>query len=140
MTQGHDIVIVGGGVAGLRVAIASRDAVPGSNLSVAIVSKVHPLRSYSAIAQGAINAATDPTDSWEKHALDTIRSGDYLADQDVVEVLCREGPEAIAELESFGLPFNRSKDSKLEQRAFGGATSPRDVYGAAVSSGSRRGC
>lgn len=126
--RGHDVLIVGGGVAGLRAAIASHDAAIDLRLDVAVVSKVHPLRSYSAVAQGAINAAIDPADSWERQALDVIKCGDYLGDQNVVEVFCREGLAAIGELETFGVPFNQSKDGKLAQRAYGGASIPRACF------------
>jgi succinate dehydrogenase / fumarate reductase flavoprotein subunit len=123
-----DVLIVGGGVAGLRAALATHDASPRTKPKIAILSKVHPLRSYSALAQGGINAAVHSDDSWKKHALDTVKCADFLADQDVVETLCREGPASIAELESFGVPFDKLNDGTLARRAFAGASVPRASF------------
>jgi len=85
----HDIIIVGGGLAGLRAALSAASA------DVAVISRVHPLRSHSIAAQGGINAVLSENDRWEDHAFDTIKGSDYLADQDAVEVLCREAPERV---------------------------------------------
>lgn len=127
----HDILIIGGGLAGPRAAIEAKKA--GRN--VAILSKVHPLRSHSVAAQGGMNAALDNVpapmkDTWENHAFDTIKGSDYLADQDAVEVMCREGIERIIEMEHWGTLFSRTDDGKIAQRPFGGAGFPRTCYAA----------
>ena len=98
------------------------------SVDVAVLSKVHPLRSHSAAAQGGINAALGDEDSWEAHAFDTIKGSDYLADQDAAEVLCREAPADIIELENMGTVFSRREDGRLQQRPFGGAGFPRTCY------------
>ena len=90
----HDVVIVGAGLTGLRAAIETVD----QGLDTAVISKVHPLRSHSVAAQGGINAALGnavASDSWEAHAFDTVRGSDYLADQDAVEILCKNAPAAV---------------------------------------------
>lgn len=125
----HDVVIVGGGLTGLRAAIETLD----QGLDTAIVSKVHPLRSHSVSAQGGINAALGNVvsdDSWEKHAFDTVKGSDYLADQDIVEIMCKNAPDAIIELEHFGTVFSRLPDGKIAQRPFGGGMFPRTCYAA----------
>ena len=127
----HDILIIGGGLAGLRAAIEAKK----SGRDVAILSKVHPLRSHSVAAQGGINAAlenaTTPTkDTWENHAFDTIKGSDYLADQDAVEIMCREAMERVIEMEHWGTLFSRTEDGKIAQRPFGGAGFPRACYAA----------
>lgn len=126
----HDILVVGGGLAGLS-AVLSADA----RLSLAVISRVHPLRSHSVAAQGGINAALGNTsegkdDNWEKHAFDTIKGSDYLADQAAAELMCREAIPAIYELEHFGVPFNRSPAGLIAQRPFGGAGFPRTCFAA----------
>ncbi len=95
---------------------------------VAIVTKVHPIRSHSSAAQGGINAAIGETDSWESHAFDTVKGSDYLADQDAVEVMCREAPGDIIEFEHMGVIFYRDDDGKLGTRAFGGASQARTYF------------
>jgi succinate dehydrogenase / fumarate reductase flavoprotein subunit len=127
----HDILIIGGGLAGLRAAIEAKK----SGRDVAILSKVHPLRSHSVAAQGGINAALGNApppikDTWENHAFDTIKGSDYLADQDAVEVMCREAIERVIEMEHWGTLFSRNEDGKIAQRAFGGAGFPRTCYAA----------
>ncbi|MGB7574574.1 MAG: FAD-dependent oxidoreductase [Thermodesulfobacteriota bacterium] len=127
----HDILIVGGGLAGLRAAIEAKK----SGRDVAILSKVHPLRSHSVAAQGGINAALEnaptPTkDTWENHAFDTIKGSDYLADQDAVEIMCRGAMERVIEMEHWGTLFSRTEDGKIAQRPFGGAGFPRACYAA----------
>ena len=127
----HDILVIGGGLTGLRAAIEAKRA----GRDVAILSKVHPLRSHSVAAQGGINAALGNTpaptkDTWENHAFDTIKGSDYLADQDAVEVLCREGIERVIEMEHWGTLFSRTEDGKIAQRPFGGAGFPRACYAA----------
>jgi succinate dehydrogenase / fumarate reductase flavoprotein subunit len=127
----HDILVVGGGLAGLRAALEAKRA----GRDVAVLSKVHPLRSHSVAAQGGINAAlgnapTPVKDTWENHAFDTIKGSDYLADQDAVEVMCREGIERVIEMEHWGTLFSRTGDGKIAQRPFGGADFPRTCYAA----------
>src|SRR3990172_12709540 len=106
----HDMIVVGGGLSGLRAAIEAKRA----GIDVAILSQVHPARSHSGAAQGGINAAlaNDPAgadDSWEKHAFDTVKGGDYLGDQDSVEVLTKEAPEHVYQLDRWGVPFSRTE-------------------------------
>ena len=115
----HDVVIVGAGLAGLRAALE----VAGS-ADVALISKVYPTRSHSGAAQGGIAAAlgNEEPDSWEWHMYDTVKGGDYLTDQNVAEILARDAPRAVYELEHMGVPFNRTPEGKIAQRAFGGHT------------------
>jgi succinate dehydrogenase / fumarate reductase flavoprotein subunit len=120
----HDILVIGAGLAGMRAALeAARNGA-----DVAVISKVHPVRSHSGAAQGGINAALGEGDSWETHALDTIKGSDYLADQDAVEIMCREAPSDIIELEHMGVIFFRGPDGKLGTRAFGGASKARTYF------------
>jgi len=97
-------------------------------LDVAIVSKVYPVRSHSVAAQGGINAALKPTDSWEAHMFDTVKGSDYLGDQDAIEVMCKEAPSDILELERMGAVFSRDSEGNIAQRPFGGAGYPRTCY------------
>lgn len=120
----HDIVIIGGGLAGLRAAVEAIN----EGLNVAVVSKVHPIRSHSVAAQGGINAALSPDDSTKDHAYDTVKGSDFLADQDAVKVLCDDAPENIYQLEHFGAIFNRNEEGGIAQRPFGGAGFPRTCY------------
>lgn len=124
-TFNHDVLVVGAGLSGLRVAIELAD-----KFDVAIVTKVHPLRSHSVAAQGGINASLGEDDSWESHAFDTVKGSDYLADQDVVEVLAKDAPRAVIENERWGTAFSRTDDGKIAQRPFGGAAFPRTCYAA----------
>ncbi|NOS79239.1 MAG: FAD-binding protein [Nitrospira sp.] len=124
-THLHDILIVGAGLAGMRAALAA----PG-NLDVALISKVHPVRSHSVAAQGGINAALGENDSWEAHAFDTTKGGLYLGDQDAIEAMCREAPGDILELERMGVIFSRDAHGRIAQRPFGGAGFPRTCYAA----------
>jgi succinate dehydrogenase / fumarate reductase flavoprotein subunit len=126
----YDLLIVGGGLAGLSAALS---ADPG--LKIAVISKVHPLRSHSVAAQGGINAALanhpdGADDTWEKHAFDTIKGSDYLADQDAAELLCRRAASTIYELDHWGVPFSRLAGGTIAQRPFGGAGFPRTCYAA----------
>ena len=126
----HDILVVGGGLAGLSAALNSDPA-----LSVAVVSKVHPLRSHSVAAQGGINAplGNNPDakdDTWEKHAFDTIKGSDYLADQNSAELMCRMAAPTIHQLDALGVPFSRFPGGVIAQRPFGGAGFPRTCYAA----------
>ncbi len=118
----HDIIITGAGLAGLRAALAAGDC------DVAVISRVHPLRSHSVAAQGGINAALSKTDRWEDHAFDTIKGSDYLADQDAVEVLCRDAKARVIEMECWGTLFSRTDEGTIAQRPFGGAGYPRTAY------------
>jgi succinate dehydrogenase / fumarate reductase, flavoprotein subunit len=129
----HDVVIIGGGLTGLRAALRLADAM----VDVAIISKVHPLRSHSVAAQGGMNASLgnvkgeDGTeDSWKSHAYDTVKGSDYLADQDAVELMCREAPGTVIELEHMGTVWSRLENGKIAQRPFGGAGFPRTCYAA----------
>ncbi len=126
----HDILIIGGGLAGLSAALKI-----SSDLKVAVISKVHPLRSHSVAAQGGINAAlgNNPDgkdDSWEKHTCDTIKGSDFLADQDAVEMMCKTAIPVLYELDGLGAPFSRFPDGSIAQRPFGGAGFPRTCYAA----------
>ena len=121
----HDVLIIGAGLSGLRAAIEIIDT-----HDVAVVTKVHSLRSHSVAAQGGINAAMSAEDSWESHAFDTVKGSDYLADQDVVEVLTKNAPSVIIENELWGTAFSRTEDGKIAQRPFGGAAYPRTCYAA----------
>jgi succinate dehydrogenase / fumarate reductase flavoprotein subunit len=127
----HDVLIIGGGLTGLRAAI---EAARGGS-SVAVISKVHPLRSHSVAAQGGINASLGNSpdgrdDSWELHAFDTVKGSDYLADQDSVEIMTREAPGIVIEMEQMGTVFSRFEDGRIAQRPFGGAGYPRTCYAA----------
>ena len=121
----HDIVIVGAGLAGMRAALTLPP-----ELDVAVISKVHPVRSHSVAAQGGINAALGDNDSWEAHAFDTTKGGLYLGDQDAIEAMCREAPDDILELERLGVIFSRDDRGRIAQRPFGGAGFPRTCYAA----------
>ena len=121
----HDILIIGAGLAGLRAAVEG----VRNGLNVAVVSKVHPVRSHSNAAQGGINAPlTDRGDDWEGHAYDTIKGSDFLADQDAVETMSREAGEAVIELERMGVIFTRGEDGKLGSRRFGGQKVARTFF------------
>ncbi|MDQ3951795.1 MAG: FAD-binding protein, partial [Actinomycetota bacterium] len=121
MTRFHkyDAVIVGAGGAGLRAALEA-----GKRCKTAVVSKLYPTRSHTGAAQGGMCAALANVedDSWEWHAFDTVKGSDFLADQDAVDIMCKEAVEAVLELERMGLPFNRTPDGKIDQRRFGGHT------------------
>ncbi len=121
----HDILIIGAGLAGMRAALA---APPG--LNVALLSKVHPVRSHSVAAQGGINAALGENDSWEAHAFDTTKGGLYLGDQDAIDAMCREASGDILDLERMGVIFSRNEAGRIAQRPFGGAGFPRTCYAA----------
>jgi succinate dehydrogenase / fumarate reductase, flavoprotein subunit len=127
----HEMIVVGGGLAGLRAAIEAKLA----GVDVAILSQVHPARSHSGAAQGGINAAlaNDPAgadDTWEKHAFDTVKGADYLADQDAAMQMTKDAIEVIYEMDHWGCPFSRYADGRIAQRPFGGAGFPRCCYGA----------
>ena len=127
----HDVIVVGGGLSGLRAAIEAKRA----GVDVAILSQVHPGRSHSGAAQGGINAALGNhpdghDDTWEKHAFDTTKGGDYLGDQDAICQMAKDAPGVIYEMDHWGCPFSRYEDGRITQRPFGGAGFPRCCYGA----------
>src|SRR5690554_1979494 len=120
MVFSHDIVIVGAGGAGLMAALYAREG----GADVAVISKLHPLRSHTGAAQGGIAAAlgNEEEDSWEWHMFDSVKGSDYLGDQDAIEILCKDAPRTIIELEHYGVPFSRTREGKISQRRFGGHT------------------
>jgi len=119
MEHEYDVIIVGAGLAGLRAAIEL-----GEDTRVAVLSKVFATRSHSGAAQGGIGAAlgNEEEDSWEWHAFDTVKGSDYLGDQEAIEIMAQDAPRTIIELEHMGVPFNRTSEGKIAQRAFGGHT------------------
>jgi succinate dehydrogenase / fumarate reductase flavoprotein subunit len=119
MIYEYDVLIVGGGIAGLVTALTASE-----NCRVAVVSKVYVTRSHSVAAQGGIAASlgNEEEDQWEWHMFDTVKGGDYLTDQNMAEILANEAPAAITMLEHMGVPFSRNKAGKIDQRRFGGHT------------------
>ena len=119
MKHQYDVIIVGAGLAGLRAAVEI-----GNDAHVAVMTKVFATRSHSGAAQGGIGAAlgNEEEDHWEWHMFDTVKGSDYLGDQDAIEILAKDAPRAIYELENLGVPFNRTAEGKIAQRAFGGHT------------------
>ena len=120
----YDAIIVGAGLAGCAAARELQNA----GKKVAVITKLHPLRSHSGAAQGGVNAAFSDEDSVELHEYDTVKGSDYLADQDAVEFLCKNAPETIRWAERMGAAFSRTPDGKIAQRPFGGQSSPRACY------------
>ncbi len=116
----YDVVVLGAGGSGLRAAVGLSEA----GLKTACISKVFPTRSHTSAAQGGISAALGNMgeDDWRWHMYDTVKGSDWLGDQDAIEHLCKEAPKAVIELEKYGVPFSRTKDGKIYQRAFGGMT------------------
>ena len=125
----HDVLIIGAGLAGQRAALAAAQA--GSD--VAIVSKVHPVRSHSVAAAGGINAAISVDDDWRSHAYDTVKGSDFLGDQDAIEIMCSEAPGEVMHLEHIGVTFHRNERGELDLRAFGGASMKRTAYVADIT-------
>ncbi len=126
--ESYDVLIVGGGLAGIRAAIAAAESNP--RLKIAMVSKVYPMRSHTVSAEGGAAAALRPEDSYESHAFDTIKGSDYLADQDVVEAFVREAPVELIQMEHWGCPWSRDPDGKMSARPFGGMTTWRTCFAA----------
>jgi succinate dehydrogenase / fumarate reductase, flavoprotein subunit len=127
----HDVVVIGAGCAGMRAAIEAYD----SGVDVAMLSKIHPVRSHSGAAEGGINAALGNAseDDPEKHAYDTVKGSDYLGDQDAIQILCDEAPADVYELEHWGAVFSRTPDGRIAQRPFGAAGEPRTAYAADIT-------
>src|SRR5215211_1297162 len=127
----HDVLVVGAGCAGMRAAIEAHDA----GADVALISKIHPVRSHSGAAEGGINAALGNAseDDPEKHAFDTVKGSDYLGDQDAIQVLCDEAPGDVYQLEHWGAVFSRTEDGRIAQRPFGAAGEPRTAYAADIT-------
>ena len=124
----HDVLLVGGGGAGLRAAIAVAEVNP--KLSVAVISKVYPMRSHTVSAEGGAAAVVKPGDSLDDHAYDTISGGDWLCDQDAVEIFVKEAPEEMLRLEHWGCPWSRDPDGHIAVRAFGGMRKMRTWFAA----------
>ena len=127
-TVSHDVLVIGGGGAGLRAAIAVAETDPG--LSVAVLSKVYPMRSHTVSAEGGAAAVIKANDSLDDHAYDTISGGDWLADQDAVEAFVREAPEEMLRLEHWGCPWSRNADGHVAVRPFGGMKIERTWFAA----------
>jgi succinate dehydrogenase / fumarate reductase flavoprotein subunit len=125
----HDVLIIGAGLAGQRAALAAAQ----KGASVAVMSKVHPVRSHSVAAAGGINAAISVDDDWHSHAYDTVKGSDYLGDQDAIEVMCSEAPGEVMELEHMGVTFHRNDSGEMDLRAFGGASMKRTAYVADIT-------
>jgi len=126
--RSHDILLVGGGGAGLRAAIAAAEVNP--KLSIAVVSKVYPMRSHTVSAEGGAAGVAKPDDSLDEHAYDTISGGDWMCDQDAVEAFVKEAPLELLQLERWGCPWNREPDGHIAVRAFGGMTNKRTWFAA----------
>src|SRR2546430_3719458 len=126
--ESYDVLVVGGGLAGIRAAIAAVETNP--RVKVGMVSKVYPMRSHTVSAEGGAAAVMRPEDSYETHAFDTIKGSDYLADQDVVEAFVREAPIEIIQMEHWGCPWSRDEDGKISVRPFGGMTTWRTCFAA----------
>ncbi len=125
----HDVLIIGAGLAGQRAALAAAR----EGVSVAIMSKVHPVRSHSVAAAGGINAAISVADDWRSHAYDTVKGSDFLGDQDAIEIMCSEAPGEVMHLEHIGVTFHRNDAGELDLRAFGGASMNRTAYVADIT-------
>src|SRR5688572_25243239 len=119
----YDIVIVGGGAAGLRAAIAAAEM--SRSLRIAIVSKVYPMRSHTVSAEGGTAAVLRDYDSFDMHGFDTVKGSDFLADQDAVEFFTRRAPPEVVRMEHWGCPWSREPDGRVAVRAFGGMSVKR---------------
>ena len=131
MEATHDVLVVGAGCAGMRAAIEAHDL----GADVALLSKIHPVRSHSGAAEGGINAALGNAseDSPEEHAYDTVKGSDYLGDQDAIQILCDEAPGDVYQLEHWGAVFSRTEDGRIAQRPFGAAGEPRTAFAADIT-------
>ena len=127
----HDVLVVGAGCAGMRAAIEAHDA----GADVALISKIHPVRSHSGAAEGGINAALGNAseDNPKLHAFDTVKGSDYLGDQDAIEILCNEAPVDVYQLEHWGAIFSRDEQGRIAQRPFGAAGAPRTAFAADIT-------
>jgi succinate dehydrogenase / fumarate reductase flavoprotein subunit len=127
----HDVLVIGAGCAGMRAAIEAFD----QGADVALLSKIHPVRSHSGAAEGGINAALGNAsdDSPDEHAFDTVKGSDYLGDQDAIQILCDEAPADVHQLERWGAVFSRTEEGKIAQRPFGAAGAPRTAYAADIT-------
>jgi succinate dehydrogenase / fumarate reductase flavoprotein subunit len=125
----HDVLIIGAGLAGQRAALAAA----GEGVTVALISKVHPVRSHSVAAAGGINAAIAADDDWREHAYDTVKGSDFLGDQDAIEIMCSQATAEVMHLEHIGVTFHRDADGLLDLRAFGGASKKRTAYVADIT-------
>src|SRR5438105_1501064 len=125
----HDVLIIGAGLAGQRAALAAAR----EGATVAVMSKVHPVRSHSVAAAGGINAAISVDDDWRSHAYDTVKGSDFLGDQDAIEIMCAEAPAEVIHLEHIGVTFHRNEQGELDLRAFGGASMKRTAYVADIT-------
>jgi succinate dehydrogenase / fumarate reductase flavoprotein subunit len=122
----HDIAVIGAGLAGMSAAVAAHDL----GAKVALITKVHPVRSHSGAAQGGINAAVKADDDWHDHMFDTVKGAGYLADQDAVRIMCSEAPNSIRRLDNWGALFSRNDDGTISQRPFGGQRRNRTCFAA----------
>jgi fumarate reductase flavoprotein subunit len=127
-TSSHDVLLVGGGGAALRAAIAVSEINP--KLSVAVVSKVYPMRSHTVSAEGGAAGVIAEDDTYDEHAYDTISGGDWLSDQDCVEIFVHEAPKELLRLENWGCPWSRREDGKIAVRPFGGMKKMRTWFAA----------
>jgi len=123
----HDVIVVGAGGAGLRAAIAAHE----EGADVALVTKLHPVRSHTGAAEGGINAALREGDDWELHAYDTMKGSDYLGDAPAIDTFAQDAPEEVIQIEHWGMPFSREDDGTVSQRPFGGMSFPRTTYAGA---------
>jgi succinate dehydrogenase / fumarate reductase flavoprotein subunit len=124
----HDVIIIGAGLAGLRATTAAAEV--SNKLDIAVISKLHPLRSHSVCAQGGTGAVMHEKDSFDLHAFDTIKGADYLADQDVVDFFVRHASKEIVLLDHWGCSWSRTEEGKINQRRFGGHSFPRACFAA----------
>jgi fumarate reductase flavoprotein subunit len=127
-SSSHDVLLVGGGGAGLRAAIAAAEVNP--KLRIAVISKVYPMRSHTVSAEGGAAGVAKPDDSLDEHAYDTISGGDWLCDQDAVEAFVKEAPQELLQLERWGCPWSREPDGHIAVRAFGGMKKRRTWFAA----------
>ncbi len=132
----YDVVVVGAGGSGLRATLGLAE----KGLRTACISKVFPTRSHTVAAQGGIAASLGNMgeDNWRWHMYDTVKGSDWLGDQDAIEYMVREAPAAVVELEHYGMPFSRTEEGKIYQRAFGGMTTKFGEGPPALSAPARR--